>query len=732
MDTWTLGVVLTARDYLTGQFAKAESAVSRLRNATEQDVAAIRQQLESIKTWGTVGMVATEIGRRGIGFLRDANQANVEVAAGVANLASVVTDSSGQMTIDLELARRKAFELAAEYRGGAADMLEIQYQLVSAGREAEQVIGNEATVVAQTNQAIRGETSETAGLLATMANNLTGSFGHMGDVVASTVQRHQIIGPQFAEAMKYGVPAANTLGWAVEELAANIGALHDAGLKGGMAGTALMATSRQVLKAEEELGVEFERTADGGISLASVLETLADEYTVNGERVERYSELTDEAKRSLQEAFGDEGLRAINFLWGQEEALRAEARALEATAGSAEIMAGAMGGFADVQWENIGDQWQQLKADLMESNPILEAFAGLIGEILTALNNAPEWVKDVIGVVIAGGSVAGAVGGPLMTLYQGLKLRGLMKTLQAGGAGTAGGGSLPTATGAAAAGGTGITAGAVIGSVAALGAVTLAVRSAVLSIQEADVRMAEARTERASAQVELAQQELEAALASGASEAELREEAAELEAARREETAAKTSEAREKIDLAVDRLVGGIEAMSGRGQIIGPEWTDALDYLVGAQARIRAGDVSGVSEALAGFGVEGARIEELLGEVVSARVAGGQASTTWARNQDAIAEMMKASGVEVSEAPGFWGGSARQGLYQQSRGQSEDIWQALEKMSQTATKYEIDMTGLNPFEGGFLQELAQRIQEVMNRENEARSNADLAGKGVGG
>jgi TP901 family phage tail tape measure protein len=731
MDTWTLGVVLTARDYLTSKFHEAEAAVKRLRNVTDQEVAAIRQQLESIKTWGTVGMVATEIGRRGIGFLRDANQANIEIAAGVGNLASVVTDSSGQMTIDLELARRKAFELAAEYRGGAADMLEIQYQLVSAGREAEQVIGNEATVVAQTSQAIRGETSETAGLLATMANNLTGSFEHMGDVVASTVQKHQIIGPQFAEAMKYGVPAANTLGWAVEELAANIGALHDAGLKGGMAGTALMATSRQVLKAEEELGVEFERTADGGISLASVLETLADEYTVNGERVERYSELTDEAKRSLQEAFGDEGLRAISFLWGQEEALRAEARALEATAGSAEIMAGAMGGFADLKWENIGDQWQQLKADLMESNPILEAFAGLIGEILDALNNAPDWVKDVIGVVIAGGSVAGAVGGPLMTLYQGLKLRGIMKTLKAGDTGT-GGGATPATTGAAGAGGTGITAGAVIGSIAAVGALTLGIREAVLSIQEADVRMAEARTERASAQVELAQQELEAAAAAGASEAELREKAAELEAARREEIDARTHEATEKIDLAADRLIDGIEGMSRMGQLFGPEWTDALEYLRANEARIRSGDVSGVSEALAGFGIEGARVEELLGEVVGARVAGGQASSTWSSAQEIASELMANTGLSVPTDPGALASPASRAVYHVQKDQYEKALESIRSAAQTAAKYEIDVTGLNPLEEGFLQQLAKRIQEVMNRENEARSNADLAGKGVGG
>lgn len=728
MDTWTLGVVLTARDYLTSKFHEAETAVKRLRNVTDQEVAAIRQQLESIKTWGTVGMVATEIGRRGIGFLRDANQANIEIAAGVGNLASVVTDSSGQMTIDLELARRKAFELAAEYRGGAADMLEIQYQLVSAGREAEQVIGSEATVVAQTSQAIRGETSETAGLLATMANNLTGSFEHMGDVVASTVQKHQIVGPQFAEAMKYGVPAANTLGWAVEELAANIGALHDAGLKGGMAGTTLMATSRQVLKAEEELGVEFERTADGGISLASVLETLADEYTVNGERVERYSELTDEAKRSLQEAFGDEGLRAISFLWGQEEALRAEARALEATAGSAEIMAGAMGGFADLKWENIGDQWQQLKASLVENNPILESFASLLGEILRDLNNAPEWVKSIIGVVVAGGSVAGAVGGPLMTLYQGLKLRGIMKTLKAGDTGT-GGGAAPATTGTAGAGGTGITAGAVIGSIAALGAVSFAVREAVLHIQRADLREAQAREERVTAELEIARHELEAARDAGADDRTIQQLEGWVSRLEQELPEAVQSTAREQIDVAVEGLIGGIEAGSRMGQLVGPEWTKALEYLRENEARLRSGDVSGVSEVLSMYGVEGASVEQLLGEISAGRAHGVSSSYSWAHVQDLTADMMTASGLTDPGKAGPLAGIATRATQGLQHEQYEKIFAAVQSMAEKAVKYEIevDLTGVESFE-----EVISRYNEALKREMNARSNADLAGVGLGG
>lgn len=165
--------------------------------------------------------------------------------------------------------------------------------------------------------------------------------GHVADVFAEASARTNAQVEDMGEAMKYVAPVAKTVGLSIEETAAAIGIMSDAGVKGSQAGTTLrggltriVKPTKQVKEAMEELGVEFYNSNGTMKSLTQIIQTLQ-EHTKG---------LTDEIKnQALAQIFGTEALSGMMALVNRGSSeLDKMTKSFEKCDGSAKEMADTM------------------------------------------------------------------------------------------------------------------------------------------------------------------------------------------------------------------------------------------------------------------------------------------------------------------------------------------------------------------------------------------------------
>lgn len=135
------------------------------------------------------------------------------------------------------------------------------------------------------------------------------SSSHVADVFAETAARTNAQTEDLGDAMSYVAPIAHTAGLSIEETAAAIGIMSDAGVKGSQAGTALrggltriVKPTKQVEEAMKTLGVKFYDNNGKMKSLTQIVQLLQ-EHTKG---------LTDEVKnQALAQIFGTESLSGM-------------------------------------------------------------------------------------------------------------------------------------------------------------------------------------------------------------------------------------------------------------------------------------------------------------------------------------------------------------------------------------------------------------------------------------
>ncbi len=175
---------------------------------------------------------------------------------------------------------------------------------------------NDVQAIAATETAMRtaratmGDSADAAALIAVAYNNMgdkskdaATEIGKFGDVIAKTQQLFQIKNlNQLSEGLKYAIPTALQFGQSFEEINVAVGALNNAGLVGGQAGTAYAAAMRQMTKASSELGFSLARNAQGGIDFIGTLANINQMYG-------SFEQMSPKVQEAFKKAFGDEGLR---------------------------------------------------------------------------------------------------------------------------------------------------------------------------------------------------------------------------------------------------------------------------------------------------------------------------------------------------------------------------------------------------------------------------------------
>ena len=186
---------------------------------------------------------------------------------------------------DFELLEDRARMLGATTRFSAKEAAEGLLFLGRAGFSTEQSL---AAVGATLNLAQAGAIG--LGEAANFASNIVSGFGlaasetnRVVDTMVMTSNSANTNVRQLAEAMKFVAPLSGALGHSIEETAAAIGVLGDAGIQGSMAGAGLrmsmirlLTPTGQALKAIEDMELSVESLSPATNTLTEIFGRLAD------------------------------------------------------------------------------------------------------------------------------------------------------------------------------------------------------------------------------------------------------------------------------------------------------------------------------------------------------------------------------------------------------------------------------------------------------------------------
>ncbi len=250
--------------------------------------------------------------------------------------------------------REQAIELGAKTAFSATESAAGMENLASAGFNAQEIMAAmpgllDLAAVSGGDVALASENAATA----LRGFNMDASqAGHVANVFARAAADTNAEVADMGEAMKYVAPVANSMGLSIEEVAASIGIMSDAGVKGSQAGTTLRGALSRLAKPTDPMIAKMDEL---GLSF----------YDANGQM----KPLTDQVGM-LQGAFKnltpEQQQNALVTLYGQESlsgmmALVAKGPdALGKLTDSLKNSSGAAAEMAEIMQDNLQSKVEQL------------------------------------------------------------------------------------------------------------------------------------------------------------------------------------------------------------------------------------------------------------------------------------------------------------------------------------------------------------------------------------
>lgn len=311
---------------------------------TDLDSSGFEAGLSKLGSLASTGLKATitAIAAVGSGLAAIAGYA-VKTGMDFESAMSRVQAISGATEKEFGKLEQQAIDLGASTAYSATEAAQGMENLASAGFVVEEII--EAMPGMLDLAASSGEDLASSADIA--ASTLRGfgleasQAGHVADVLAKNAADTNAAVADTGEAMKYVAPVAHAMGLSIEEVAASVGLLANAGIKGSQAGTTLRGAltrltnpTSKMRETMDELGLSFFDSEGKMLSLTEMTAELQD----------KTKGLTDEQKNAaLATIFGQEALSGMLALIdaGPEE-LAALTKGLENCDGAAAAMAETM------------------------------------------------------------------------------------------------------------------------------------------------------------------------------------------------------------------------------------------------------------------------------------------------------------------------------------------------------------------------------------------------------
>lgn len=315
---------------------------------------------------------------------------------------------------ELDKMKAQAIELGAKTAFSAKEAAQGMENLASAGFQVNEIMDAMPGVLDLA--AVSG--GDVAASSEAMASSLrafgleAGQAGHVADVFARAAADTNAETVDMAEAMKYVAPVAHSMGLSLEETAASIGIMTDAGIKGSQAGTTLREAlsriakpTKAMVKSMDQLGVSF---YDANGKMIPLREQIAQLKTATAGLTQ------EERNRHLVTLYGQNSLSGmLALLDAGPEKLDKMTNALINSDGAAREMAETMQDNLASKIEQMGGAFESAAIVIQQIlEPALTKVVGGITKLIEAfLNMSPVGQKMV---VIFAGMVAAL--GPLLLI----------------------------------------------------------------------------------------------------------------------------------------------------------------------------------------------------------------------------------------------------------------------------------------------------------------------------
>ncbi|WP_108482256.1 phage tail tape measure protein [Oceaniglobus ichthyenteri] len=364
----------SALDRLLGRTQQVETGLGGMARAATRSLAAVAAGFASIAGVSAAirGISQFETGMSQLGAVSRATASELKDMRTVAmDLGSSTEYSATQAASGLNFLAMAGFN-AAESMAAIPDVLNL-------ATAAQLDLGQAADI-----------SSNIMSAFAISAENA----GAVADVLAAASSRANTDVGQLGEAMKFVGPVASALGIEMNDAAAAIGVLSDAGIQGGMAGTGLRRvlsslanTTPQAAAVIRDLGLELDALNPATTSIVEIVEQLSDAGI--------------DAAQALT-IFGDRGGPAILALTSQVGGLRELTGELSNVEGEATRM-------ADTMRDNLGGDINSLKSAL-EGLILAMGEAGLTAVLRAAIQGLTDVTRIISQTVQAIGSLIDYVG----------------------------------------------------------------------------------------------------------------------------------------------------------------------------------------------------------------------------------------------------------------------------------------------------------------------------------
>jgi len=220
-------------------------------------------------------------------------------------------------------------------------------------------------------------------------------LSRVNDVFVATINRSSTEIVDLAEAFKYVAPVASAYGYSLEEVAAMLGKLGDAGIRGSMAGTNLAMSMQRAYAYSKEMRLEsgkfidvLEHLMKSGREAKDVIPGVFD---IRSSRAAlNLAEMTDEVRAFIKELQGTQG-EALRLAQTMRGTLKMQFKELQSAIES--VAEDAFARYRDRLWDAVWstiDWIRSHKADIV-------AFVESVTQALTAVGWALKSFMEILG-----------------------------------------------------------------------------------------------------------------------------------------------------------------------------------------------------------------------------------------------------------------------------------------------------------------------------------------------
>lgn len=322
-------------------------------------------------------------------------QSIIDIGSGFESQMSRVQAISGATAAEFEELRNQAIQLGADTSFSATSVAQGMENLAAAGftvNETMEAMPGLLNLAAASGEDLASSSDIAASALRGFGLEAS-EAGHVADVLAENANRTNSSVAETGEAMKYIAPFARAAGISIEETAAAIGIMANAGIQGSQAGTTLRGALSRLSKPTDDMIAVMDRLGVSFYDSNGKMLSLTDQVSMLQSAM---SGLTDEERNNyLVTLYGQESLSGMLALINEgSDSLSSLTSAYESCDGSAQKA-------ADTMMNNFAGAMEQLSGSAETLG--IAIYDKISGPLTMLANSATDAVNQITDAFNSGG-----------------------------------------------------------------------------------------------------------------------------------------------------------------------------------------------------------------------------------------------------------------------------------------------------------------------------------------